>query len=65
VGVGLEKGCCDEWHKLGEKIDDNIDEGHSDSSVVVMGVMIVIASFMWWLHFLINIIIIISVFSYL
>jgi len=50
---------------LGEKIDDNIDEGHSDSSVVVMGVMIVIASFMWRLHFLMEIIIIISVFSYL
>jgi len=30
---------------LGKKIDDDIDEGHGDSSVVMMGVMIVIVGF--------------------
>jgi len=50
---------------LGEKIDDNMDEGHSDSSMVVMGVMIVIAGFRWWHHLLMDIIIIITVFSYM
>jgi len=30
---------------LSKKIDDDIDEGHSDSSVVMMGVMIAIVGF--------------------
>jgi len=30
---------------LGKKIDDDIDEGYGDSSVVMMGVMIVIVGF--------------------